>query len=194
MANLVVHSTVTKKNALIIGTIVAIFGFVFIIDMYAWLVKGRFNALELATISILLIAVLERMSARYTYELGRKSIIITKKGLFGRSTTHEVYYKDIFGIYQYKAKLIGYIKFRKTFRLNSALDGRDVWVLGYEVKDNDGKKLNYQVYFKPTPEMLAELEKKLPGKVHGTEEKTVTEMLKEEIKAEETTASKPADS
>lgn len=184
MANLVVHSTVTRKNAIIMWSLVAFFAALMAFDLYAWVVKGYFHATEVAFGLILLFVMFDRMSGRYTYELGRKNIIFTKHGAFGRKSVHEVAYKDIFGIYLYKAKLIGYIKFRRTLRLNSALDGRDVWALGYEVQGVNGKKQNHRVYFKPTPEMLAELEKKLGGKVHGSEEKTITEILKAEAETE----------
>lgn len=184
MANLVVHSTVTRKNAIIMWSLVAFFTTLMLFDLYAWVVKGFFHATEIAFGLIILFVLFDRMSAKYTYELSRKSIIFTKQSAFGRKSVHEVYYKDIFGVYLYKAKLIGYIKFRRTLRLNSALDGRDVWVLGYEVQGANGKKQNNRVYFKPTEEMLAELDKKLGGKVHGSEEKTITEMLKEEAKTE----------
>lgn len=184
MANLVVHSTVTRKNAIIMWSLVAFFGSIMAFDLYAWVAKGFFHATEIAFELIILFVLFERMSARYTYELGKKSIVFTKFSAFGRKSMYEVYYKDIFGIYLYKAKLIGYIKFRRTHRLNSALDGRDVWVLGYEVQATSGKKQNQRVYFKPTAEMLAELDKRLGGKVHGSEEKTVAEVLKEEAKTE----------
>ena len=185
MANFVVHSTVTKKNAIIMWALVAFFLALLAFDLYAWVVKGYFHATEVVFGFIVLLIIFERMSAKYIYELGKKSLVFTKVGTFGRKSVHEVAYKDVFGIYLYKAKLIGYIKFRRTFRLNSAMDGRDVWVLGYEVRDEKGKKENHRVYFKPTAAMLAELEKKLPGKVHGTEEMTITEMLKEEIREEQ---------
>lgn len=196
MANVTVHSTVTRKNAIIMWSLVAFFLALMAFDLYAWLVKGYFHATEIIFGLIVLFVMLERMSAKYTYEVGRKSILFTKQGLFGRKSVHEVSYKDIFGIYRYKAKLIGYIKFRRTFRLNSAMDGRDVWVLGYEVQDAKGKKQNHRVYFKPTAVMLAELDKKLPGKLHGTEEHTITEMIKEEVKAEQDNEDpkKPGDS
>ncbi|MCX7779481.1 MAG: hypothetical protein N2491_01040 [Negativicutes bacterium] len=185
MANITVHSTITRKNAIIMGVLVAFFLFLFAFDLYAWLGKGFFHPVELAFEVFVLYILAERMGAKYTYELGKRSIIFTKRGLFGRDAKHEVLYKDIFGIYLYKAKLVSYIKFRRTFRLNSALDGRDVWVLGYEYHDDKGAKQNHRVYFKPSPEMLAALKDKLPGKVHGTEEKTIQELVKEEIKAEQ---------
>lgn len=184
MANLVVHSVRTRKNVIIMGLLVALFLFLLAFDLYAWLGKGFFHPLSLGFDLFVLVLIYERMAGRYTYELGKKSLLITKQGLFGRKTFHEVYYKDIFGIFLYKAKLIGYIKFRKTFRLNSALDGRDVWVVGYEVMTDKGKKQNYRLYIKPTPEMLAEFERKMPNKVHNTEEKTVQKLVTEEIEAE----------
>jgi hypothetical protein len=187
MANLVVHSIRTRKNVIIMGVLVAFFLLLLAFDLYAWLGKGFFHPMELAFELFVLLLIYERMAGKYTYELGKKSLLITKQGIFGRKTVHEVYYKDIFGVYLYKAKLIGYIKFRKTFRYNSALDGRDVWVVGYEVPAGKGKKHNYRLYIKPTPEMLTELERKMPNKIHGTEEKTIQKLVTEEIESEKQT-------
>ena len=181
---MVVHSTVTRKNAIFMWSLVVFFSALLVFDLYAWFVKGFFHATEVAFGLIILLVLFSRMSAKYTYELGRKSIIFTKRDVFGRKIIHEVPYKNVFGVYLYKTKLVGYIKFRRTFRFNSALDGNDVWVLAYEVQSSNAKKENHRVYFKPTPEMLTELDKKVNGKVHGSEETTVTAKLREEMQEE----------
>jgi hypothetical protein len=62
------------------------------------------------------------------------------------------------------------IKFRRTFRLHSALDGRPVWVIAYEAPGRRGKPENRRIFFKPSDVMLEMLHEKMPSKVKVTEE------------------------
>lgn len=103
-----------------------------------------------------------RCYPKYTYSLSSKYILVTKKGLFG-STTHKVFYNEVFGLTRYKAQLGGsFIKFRRTFRVNSALDGRDIWVLAYTFPKKKGSE-NRRMYMKMSEEFLLALNKKLPN-------------------------------
>ena len=72
------------------------------------------------------------------------------------------------------------MKFRRTHRMNSALDGRTVWAIAYKVGVS-GKPEHYErIYFKPSDEMLEFLSGRMPGKVMVPEKKVVVAALQEE--------------
>ena len=96
---------------------------------------------------------IERAQAKYFCELDKRRIRFTKKSLLGTQTI-EVAYKDISGIYDYKTKLVSVIKFRRTYRLNSALDNRPVWVIAYSVPGKRGKMENRRIFFKASDEFI----------------------------------------
>jgi hypothetical protein len=125
---------------------------------------------------LVLFVLLERMAAKYTYEMDKRVLKLSKHGLLGK-ITHEVPYRDIFGIYRYKPQLIGVIKFRRTYRFNSAIDGREVWTLAYTASGFRGKIENRRFYFKPGNEFLTALQEKMPGKVMVPEEEVIKTVL-----------------
>jgi len=90
---------------------------------------------------------------------------------------YEVAYKDISGIYNYKTNLVHVIKFRRTFRLNSALDNRPVWVMAYTAPGNRGKMENRRIFFKASDELLNLLAEKMPNRVKVKEEQVVLDIL-----------------
>ena len=172
MSSLIMKSEVTKKNAIVIGIGVSLLAGMIILTIYQWFMLKRFHPGEVSFEVILLVALIERAGAKYTYEMGKKSLRITKQGMFGLQV-YEVVYRDILGIYQYKPQLVGVMKFRRTFRLNSAIDGRDVWTLAYRFAGANGKMKNRRIYLKPSQEFLAALHDKMPNKVMITEEKVI---------------------
>ncbi|WP_371368555.1 hypothetical protein SRRS_20910 [Sporomusa rhizae] len=179
MKNLVVQSEASRKNVIVMTIAVSIFAALVIFSLYKWFALKIFHPLELMAEAMVLFVLIERMSAKYTYEMEKKVLKLTKRGLLG-SVSHEVPYRDIFGIYQYKPQLIGVIKFRRTYRFNSALDARNVWTLAYTVPGYKGKMENRRFYFKPNSELLAALKTKLPDKVMVPEEEVIKEVLSQE--------------
>ncbi|MBP2638306.1 MAG: hypothetical protein H6Q72_4213 [Firmicutes bacterium] len=184
MEKLVAQSQVTKKNAMIMAIAVAIFTVLVIFSLYKWFALGIFQPIELMSEALVLFVLVERMAAKYTYEMDKKVLRLTKRGLLGK-VVHEVPYRDVFGIYRYKPQLIGVIKFRRTYRFNSAIDGRDVWTMAYTAPGYKGKMENRRFYFKPGNEFLAVLQEKLPGKVMVPEEEVIKTVLTKEKKEEE---------
>jgi len=185
LEKLVAQSQVTRKNAIIMAIAVGIFAVLVIFSLYKWFALGLFQPVELMSEGLVLFVLLERMAAKYTYEMDKKVLRLTKRGLLGK-ITHELPYRDIFGIYRYKPQLIGVIKFRRTYRFNSALDARDVWTLAYTAPGYRGKMENRRFYFKPGAEFLVALQDKLPGKVMVPEEEVIKTVLKKEQIEEET--------
>jgi hypothetical protein len=92
---------------------------------------------------------------------------------------YEVQYKEIVGIYNYKPQLISVIKFRRTYRMHSSLDGREVWTIAYTVLNKKGKTENVRIYFKPSEVMLQALREIMPSKVKVPENKVILDMLNE---------------
>lgn len=178
MEKIVVESEARKKNVIVMAIAVAAFAALVVFTLYKWFALNIFQPLELMAAGLVLFVLVERMSAKYTYEMDKKVFRLIKRGLLG-TVMHEVPYGSIFGVYRYKPQLIGVIKFRRTYRFNSALDGRDVWTLAYTVQGNKGKSQNRRFYFKPSSQLLAALQAKLPGKVTA-EEQIIRDVLSTE--------------
>lgn len=164
MENLVVQSSISKKNFHVL--LLAIIGFILLwgFSIYKYLVLKMFQPLEIMTETLILLVLVERMAAQYSYEMGQNGLKCVKRSLLG-TVTHEIPYHSIFSIYSYKPQLIGLIKFRRTYRFHSALDGRDVWTVAYTAGGAGEKTENRRIYFKPGDRMLAALQRKLPDKV-----------------------------
>lgn len=182
MEKVVVRSQISKKNFIVMTAAVTAFAAVVVFSLYKWFALGIFQPVELMAEALVLFVLIERMSAKYTYEMDKKVLRLIKHGLLGR-ITHEIPYRDIFGLYRYKPQLIGVIKFRRTYRFNSALDSRNVWTLAYTAPGYKGKMENRRFYIKPGQQLLAALRSKLPEKVVA-EEKIIKEVLLTEEKNE----------
>ncbi|WP_094604775.1 hypothetical protein SPSIL_019780 [Sporomusa silvacetica DSM 10669] len=175
MDKLVAQSEVSKKNAIIMTISVAILALLVIWSLYKWFVLTVVQPLELMAEALVLFVLIERTSAKYTYEMDKNVLRLTKRGLLGKRI-HEVPYSDIVGAYRYKPQLIGVIKFRRTYRFHSALDGRDVWTLAYTAAGLRGKIENRRFYFKPGVKLLMALQE-LPGKIMISEEQVIKLVL-----------------
>jgi len=172
-------SIVAVKNGLVIAGVVLFFlGFI-AFSLYKWLALQVRQPADIFFGIMFVVVLLERSIPRYTYSAGEQGVRITKRGLFGTSQ-QEIPYDQMWGIYRYKAKLIGVVKFRRTYRYHSALDPRAVWVLAYKTVLASGKTENQRIYFKPSQAMLAWLEQQMPGKVHGAEDRVVVNIVKSE--------------
>lgn len=177
MNKLVVRSKASKKNVIVMTISVAAFALLVILSLYKWFALTIFQPLELMAEALFLFVLIERMSAQYIYEMDEKVLRLTKCGLLGK-IIHEVPYSDLIGVYRYKPQLLGIIKFRRTYRFNSALDGLDVWTLAYTTASGfQGKVENRRFYFKPGEKLLAALQEKLPDKVMIPEEQVIKAVL-----------------
>lgn len=178
MEKIIVQSNTSKKNFIVLSIAVAAFAVLAAGSFYKWLALGMFQPLELMAELLVLFVLVERMSAKYRYEMDKKVIRLSKRGLLGQ-VNHEIPYRDIFGVYRYKPQLIGVLKFRRTYRFHSALDARDVWTLAFTVHKAKGKTENRRFYFKPDDKLLAALQQKLPEKVMP-EERIIQQVLSKE--------------
>ncbi|KYZ75409.1 hypothetical protein AXX12_14785 [Anaerosporomusa subterranea] len=176
-AILIETSQVHKKNRIVIGIAILAFGLLFAFSVYKWVVVGVQQPIEIFFNLMFIYVLIERAQAKYICEIGKKTIRITKKSLLG-SKTYEVDYKDINGIYKYKTGLVHVVKFRRTYRLNSALDNRLVWAMAYEAPGKGGKVENHRIFFKASDELLNLLDEKMPNRVRLTEEQVALKILK----------------
>jgi hypothetical protein len=180
MSKLVEKTIVSRKNVIVIGIAVAFFLFMLSSSIFRWMHGIRVTPLEIGTVVIILFVLLERAQPRYEYDADNRRLLLKKNGLFGNKTV-EIEYRQLVGIYAYKAKLVSVLKFRRTHRMNSALDGRDVWVIAYKVSPSGKTEHNERVYFKPSEQLLEFLSAKLPGKVKVPENQVVIEALGKDL-------------
>ncbi len=172
-------SIISQKNVVVMALGVAVLLFLASGSIYRYFRGGGVNPFEMVSMLIIVFVLVERSQGSYEIEADSRSLMIRKRGWIGAKDL-AVDYRDIIGIYKYKAKLIGYVKFRRTHRMNSALDGRTVWAIAYKVGIS-GKPEHYErIYFKPSDEMLEFLSGRMPGKVMISEKKVVVAALQEE--------------
>lgn len=180
MEKLIESSAVSRKNLIVIGIISSFLFAMAAFAVYRWIVWHVVQPFDLFVALLLLAFVLERATAKFTYEVDKKVLRITKTGFVGSPKTYEIPYRDIIGIYGYKPKLLSVLQFRRTYRLQSALDGQPVWTIAYTAAGRKGKAENCRIYFKPSDNMLDALHEKMPSKVKIAEEEiAVRQMTKE---------------
>ena len=179
MNRLTENTVIARNNLLVTGLAAAVLLFIIVGVWYKWSRGGMVTPLEAGSIALILLMLIERAIGRYGIDADAREIQITKRGMFGRQKI-AVSYRQIVGIYQYKAKLIGYVKFRRTHRLHSALDGRNVWVIAYKVQPSGKQEYNERIYFKPSEAMLQFLSARIPGKVMVPENQVVVDVLQKE--------------
>ena len=179
MSKLVEKNITSRKNMLFVGLGVLLLLFIASGNVYRYVRGYGVSPFEVVSVLIIVFALLDRAQGRYEYEADARCIKFRKRSWLGPKEV-EVSYRDIIGIYKYKAKLIGYLKFRRTYRLNSALDGRMVWAIAYKVGVS-GKPEHYErIYFKPSDEMLQYLSERMPGKVMVPETQVVVDAFRDE--------------
>ncbi len=175
MKNIKDNTVVNKKNLVII--LVSIIGMITLIffSMYRYFDIGFWSPVEFFAEIMIIFVLIYRAEIKVTCELEKKSIRITKKSWLG-SQVFDIPYQSVFGMYRYVPKLISTVKFRRTYRLHSALDPRPVWTLAYQVEKN-GKTENQRIYYKVGEEFLNGLQDRLPNKVGVSEEQVLRNII-----------------
>lgn len=169
-------SQITRKNVMVIGIAIMAFASLLALSLYKWFFSNIKQPVEVFFHLMFIFVLVERAQAKYIVEMDQAVLRFRKKSLLGRAQ-HEVPYQNILGIYRYHPQLLGVIKFRRTYRMNSSLDNRIVWVLAYEATGDKGKKENRRIFFKASESMLADLAEKLPNRVKISEQQVVMEAL-----------------
>lgn len=180
MERLVEHSEIHRKNAIIIAIGGCFLVGIFLLTCYMSFTGRPVSVFEQAVELALILWLVKRAGGKYTYEVDKRALRITAKGLFGRGRTVEIPFREIIGVYRYAPKLVSVLKFRRTFLYHSSLDGRDVWTVAYNAVGRGNRQENRRIYFKPSDELLDLLAERVPGKVRVTEESVITEQLSKE--------------
>ncbi len=184
MSKLVETNIVSRKNILVVAFGVVVLLFMASGSIYRFIQGYGVNPFEMVSVLIIVFALIERSQGHYELEADSRRLKISKRSWLG-SKDVAVDYRDIIGIYEYKAKLIGYVKFRRTHRLNSALDGRTVWAIAYKVGVSGKPEHFERIYFKPSDEMLHFLSERIPGKVMVPEKQVVVDAFNAEEAAKD---------
>lgn len=164
MSRLLVTSLPAKKNTIIMTVGIVFFAVMVILNIIKLLTLNIFEPMEFAFDALFLVLLFNRINAKYTCEMYENYLIFHKYSLWG-TKRYEIFYHSIMGIYRYQPKLVEITRFRRTDRLHSALDARDVWTIAYTVTCKNGKTENCRIYFKPGEVFLDELHKVLPDKM-----------------------------
>ncbi len=173
----VTASAVAKKNTLVFGLGITFFLALLLLNVMASFRYNTFQPGGLAIDIFFLSVLINRIQTKYTCERTESALVFTQKNVW-KTKTQVIDYDAILGIYRYEPKLIGLMKFRRTHRLHSALDSRDVWTIAYSRAAKNDKLENCRIYFKPGQAFLDELTRLLPGKISLTDEKMILANLK----------------
>ncbi len=173
--------TIIGKNNVVIALVstMALIGMVGF-SIYRYMDIGFFSRAELLAEIMLIFFFAGRIKPKYTVELCGKELRFTKRGWWGQGL-YEVSCRDILGIYRYAPRLVNPVRFRRTYRLHSALDPRAVWTLAYRVEQT-GKSANQRIYFKADSDFLRALNEKMPGKVSIEEAEVIKDVILSEKK------------
>lgn len=176
MKQLIDKSIVSKKNVYVIGFAIIVFLLLTAGSIYKWIAFHNFQPTEIFFEFLIAIFLYERGWSKYTVQMQAKQLVIHKVGLFGE-LNFEIPYKSIVGIYRYKPKLMGAVKFCRTWRMHSALDGREVLTIAYQLPGKKGIMDNYRIYTKLSNQMLDALREKIPNKIMISEKQAAIDMI-----------------
>lgn len=172
---------VAKKNIMVmIGAILLFTGFL-VLNILRYLELGVKEPVVIFLDIMFLYVIFSRCYPKYTNTIDKRGISFKRKGLV--SSEREVPYREIIGIYKYKAALVHATKFRRSITMNSALDNRVVWVLAYRTLNKKNKIENRRIFFKASEAFLDTLAEKIPNKVRITEEEVAVEIFRREEEA-----------
>lgn len=166
------ESAINPKNRIFFTLAILFFAGLLLLNLLELFKLHKFQPLGIGIDIVFLFSLAKRIQGKYTCELHGKVLAFTEKNIWNTKTL-AVDLSQIQGIYPYEAKLIGILHFRRTFRFHSGLDNRKVWTIAYTVSTNAKKIENERIYFKPDANFLAELTKKLPGKINETDKNTI---------------------
>ena len=172
-------SQVSKKNKIVMIIVAIVFLVFLTINILRYVELNIFEPVVIFLDVMLLFVIFQRSHPKYVTEVDKRGFRITRKSLFGKKV-YDVPFREIVGIYKYKSSLAHPMSFRRSFTLNSALDGRVVWVLAYRTHNKKGKIENRRIFFKTSEEMLDELSERMPNRVRIKEEEAAIAIMKRE--------------
>lgn len=168
-----------KKNIIIMIIASCIFAGFLLINILRYVELGIQEPVVIFLDVMFLFVIFNRCQPIYYISLDKRSFNADRKSIFGKKH-YEVPYREIIGVYKYKAALVHATKFRRSYTVNSALDKRPVWALAYRLMNKKGKMENRRIFFKASEEFLNAFEQKLPNKIRITEEDMAIEIFRRE--------------
>jgi hypothetical protein len=175
------RSIPTRRGVVAASVATGAFLLLLLYTLYNWKVRKIYQPMELLLAASFLVVMFNRAIARYTCEMKREALRITSKGIL-RTKVLDIPYDAIVGIYAYRPKLVGPVRFRRTLRMHTSVDGRDVWSIAFLARKGNGKnrKEYHRVYFKCSEEMLGGLALMMPKRVRVPEDVVMANIIKAE--------------
>lgn len=170
----------SKKYMIVYGVVTVIFLALFAANILRYYYLGSID--PVATFFYIMIAWIIVLRCKPTYDISveRKYMKIVKHTVFGGTKVYEIPYREIAGIFNYQPKLMRTVKFRYSYRLNSALDGRTLWTLAWRRPMAGGNETNVRIYFKASKQVMDALKEKMPNRVDVPEDLADLNMLVKE--------------
>ena len=176
--SLAVDTTKRNKKYVITYTLVGIACFVmFIVSILRYVYLNVLEPVPIFFYAMLVWILLLRCKPTYDVSVERKYLKIVKHDI---CKVFEIPYREIAAIFSYQPKLMRTVKFRYSYRLNSALDARTLWTLAWRRSFDDGSEANVRIYFKASKEVMDALAEKMPNRVNVPEELADFNMLVKE--------------
>lgn len=165
-------SEINSKNRIFFTLAILFFAGLLFLNLIEIFKLHKFQPLGIGIDIVFLVSLIKRIQGKYRCECHGNVLKFIQKNLWNTRTSI-IEFSQIQGIYPYEPKLIGIMHFRRTFRFHSGLDNRKVWTIAYTVNKTAKEIENERIYFKPDANFLAELTKKLPGKINQTDKNTI---------------------
>lgn len=179
--SLAVDTTKRSKKYVITYTVVGIACFVmFIVSILRYVYLNVLEPVPIFFYAMLVWILLLRCKPTYDISVERKYLRIVKHTIWGKTKVYEIPYREIAAIFSYQPKLMRTVKFRYSYRLNSALDARTLWTLAWRRRFDDGSEANVRIYFKASKQVMDALAEKMPNRVNVPEELADFNMLVKE--------------
>ena len=177
--SLAVDTTKRSKKYVITYTVVGIACFVmFIVSILRYVYLNVLEPVPIFFYAMLVWILLLRCKPTYDISVERKYLRIVKHTIWGKTKVYEIPYREIAAIFSYQ--LMRTVKFRYSYRLNSALDARTLWTLAWRRRFDDGSEANVRIYFKASKQVMDALAEKMPNRVNVPEELADFNMLVKE--------------
>lgn len=152
----------------------------FIVSILRYVYLNVLEPVPIFFYAMLVWILLLRCKPTYDISVERKYLRIVKHTIWGKTKVYEIPYREIAAIFSYQPKLMRTVKFRYSYRLNSALDARTLWTLAWRRRFDDGSEANVRIYFKASKQVMDALAEKMPNRVNVPEELADFNMLVKE--------------
>lgn len=179
--SLAVDTTKRSKKYVIVYSVVALIFFgLLIVNILRYYYLGLLDPVAIFFYAMIIWILFLRCKPTYDVSVERKFLRIVKHTVWGKTKVFEIPYREIAGIFSYQPKLMRTVKFRYSYRLNSALDARVLWTLAWRRQMEGGNEANVRIYFKASKQVMQALAEKMPNRVDVPEEMADFNMLVKE--------------